>query len=129
MWSRVIEAMLGCWLAISPFVFRIDPEDAAVWIVNLVSAPLIIIVALLSYWPPTRHAHFVTTLISILLVAYGRFGGPSPGPPEFQNLVLVGLLLLMFSLVPNHASRPPRRWSEASDLDSPENSNVHQFDA
>jgi hypothetical protein len=27
-----------------------------------------------------------------------------------QNDIVVGLLLLMFAIVPNHATRPPRDW-------------------
>lgn len=113
MWARVIEAMLGCWLAVSPFVFRLGAGDTIVWAVDLVAAVAVIACALLSYWPPTRHAHLLTTLTSLALVGFGRFAAQSPGPPEFQNLILVGLLLLMFSLVPNYASQPTRAWRQA----------------
>jgi hypothetical protein len=113
MWARVVEAMLGCWLAISPFVFRLGADDTVVWTIDFVAAAAVITCALLSYWPPTRHAHLVTAVISLVLVGFGRFAAPSPGPPELQNLIVVGLLLLMFSIVPNNASQSPRAWREA----------------
>ncbi|REJ70064.1 MAG: hypothetical protein DWQ31_02280 [Planctomycetota bacterium] len=116
MWARVIEAMLGCWLAISPFIFRMDADDTLLWAVNLVAAATVITCALLSHWPPTRHARCVTAVVSIAIIAYGRIAAPSPGPPELRNLILVGLLLLMFSLVPNFASQPPRGWRDVSQL-------------
>lgn len=27
MWARVVEVMLGCWLAVSPFVFRHSADE------------------------------------------------------------------------------------------------------
>lgn len=51
----------------------------------------------------------------VTLRGYGRLSSPEHVTPSLQNYILIGLLLLMFALIPNHASRPPRWWhSEAS---------------
>ena len=57
MWARVIEVMLGCWLALSPFIFRHVPEDRVLWLNDLFSALVVIVVALVSFWGPLRFAH------------------------------------------------------------------------
>jgi len=117
MWSRVVEFMLGCWLAVSPFVFQHKPGDALFWVMDWTCALLVIAFAMLSYWPPLRHIHVATAFVALVMIGYGRFTSPEDVAPALQNHILVGLLLLMFALVPNQASRPPRWWhSEASSL-------------
>jgi len=114
MWARVVEFMLGCWLAISPFVFQ-HGDMSLLWAVDFTTSLLIVHLALFSYWQPTRHAHLATGVIALALIAFGRLaGGMEPGA-AYQNYILVGLLLLMFAIVPNHASGPPRNWYASSD--------------
>lgn len=112
MWSRVVEFMLGCWLAVSPFVFtpgEQGPESPLViWLCSL----LVIGFGLASYWHPLRHLHLANAVVALAMIGYGRFAAPAPVPPALQNLILTGLLLLMFALVPNRASQPPRCWYE-----------------
>lgn len=110
MWSRVVEFMLACWLAISPFVFGHSSDDMSLWIMDWTCALLIISFAMLSYWPPLRHIHVATAVVALVMIGYGRLSSPDHVAPALQNYILVGLLLLMFALVPNNASRPPRRW-------------------
>lgn len=109
MWSRVVECMLGCWLLVSPFVYQ-HGDEGALWAADFIAAPLVIVLALLSYWPPTRHAHLGISVVALFMILFGRLAdGGAPGP-GFQNHILIGLLLLMFAIVPNCASRPPRTW-------------------
>jgi hypothetical protein len=110
MWARVVEFMLGCWLAISPFVFAHPPESASLWATDWIAACLVIAFALVSYWPPLRRMHLATIAVACALVAIGRLSQPAPLPPALQNEIVVGLLLLMFALVPSHASQPPVAW-------------------
>src|SRR5688572_25128019 len=110
MWARVVEFMLGCWLAISPFIFRHPADDLALWVTDWIAAGLVILFALLSYWPPLKHIHLVTAAVALALVAVGRLLAWEDPPPGAQNQIVVGLLLLMFALVPSHASRPPDAW-------------------
>jgi hypothetical protein len=37
---------------------------------------------------------------------------PYPSPPTEQNHILVGLLLVLFAIIPNEASQPPKAWEE-----------------
>lgn len=110
MWSRVVEFMLACWLAASPFIFRHGEDATVLWISDFACATVVGVLALISYWEPTRHAHLVTLLVALWLIGFGRFGSTAPLPPGLQNNMVVGLLLLMFALVPNDAARPPRTW-------------------
>ncbi|QDT92575.1 SPW repeat domain-containing protein [Gimesia algae] len=120
MWSRVVEFMLGCWLAISPFVFGHAESQSMLWFMDWLCALLIISFALLSYWQPLRHIHLATAFLAVLMIGYGRFAQPAqliPAEhviPALQNHILTGLLLLMFALVPNHASQPPQGWYRES---------------
>lgn len=110
MWSRVVEFMLGCWLAVSPFIFR-HPEAAdSLWWTDWISAGLVSGFSLLSFWWPARRAHLATAVVACALVAIGRFSSTGELAPALQNQIVVGLLLLMFALIPSHASQPPSAW-------------------
>jgi len=52
MWARVVEFMLGCWLAISPFIFQHPADDLTLWVTDWMAASFVILFALLSYWRP-----------------------------------------------------------------------------
>lgn len=110
MWARVVEVMLGCWLAISPFIFRHSEEDRVLWFSDLFAAMVVIILALVSFWPPMRFAHVANLVIALWLIGFGFWASPYPSPPALQNDIVVGLLLLMFAIIPNQATRPPRSW-------------------
>lgn len=113
MWGRVIEIMTAVWLAISPFVFRVQSDTSLIWIDSL-TALLIVILAGLSYWRPTRHAHLGTLLVALGMTFWGRFA-ELPPPPIHQNHIVVGLFLVMIAIIPNEASRPPTAWRAPAD--------------
>lgn len=110
MWARVIEIMLGCWLAVSPFVFRHAADEKVLWLNDLFSALAVIILALISFWPPLRYAHVAIVLVALWLIGVGFWASSAPAPPALQNDILVGLLLLMFAIIPNQANLPPPAW-------------------
>ena len=110
MWPRVIEGMLGCWLLVTPLVFRGTPAVEDYTTSALVSGAVIIVMALLSFWEPTRLARFVTLGVSLWLALHGYFAAERPGPPAAQNEIMIGLTLLLMAIIPNEASRPPRAW-------------------
>lgn len=113
MWSRVIEFALACWLAMSPFIFQHSGDDARwLWTNDFAMAIIVATLALLSYWPPTHWAHLLIIPASLWLIGFGRFASAPPLSPGMQNEIVVGLLLLMFALVPNHAAHPPHVWLE-----------------
>lgn len=110
MWPRVIELMLGAWLLVSPFVFRATPAlERYTW--SMVAAGSVVVIAsLLSFWPRAAGARFVTLLASLWLAGHGYFAAPRPGPPAAQNEIMLGLLLLVFAILPNETNRPPESW-------------------
>ncbi len=112
MWARIVEVMLGCWLAVSPFIFRHSPEDRVLWFNDLLSATVVVLLALLSFWSPLRFAHVANLAVALWLIAFGFWAFPYPTPPALQNNVVIGLLLLMFAVIPNEANRPPRPWRD-----------------
>ena len=109
--------MSGMWLALSPFIFGHDAREVILWVNDFAAASAIAIFALLSYWPPARYAHLLTVAVALWLLGFGRFGSPAPIPPALQNEIAVGLLLLMFAIVPNYASMPPQPWRGQSRLE------------
>lgn len=102
--------MLGCWLAISPFVFAHPSSATVIWWTDWIAATLVISFALLSFWWPLRRMHLATAVVSCALIGIGRLSVAGEVPPALQNQIVVGLLLLMFALVPSHASQPPSAW-------------------
>ena len=111
MWSRITEILLGCWLIASPFVFGHAHDESFWWVMDVGVGSVVILLAAASYWTRTQHAHLLLLLVTCVLfgLAYSQFGDP---PPAAQNRALVGLLLLMFALIPNRASQPSPSWSE-----------------
>lgn len=118
MWSRVVEVMLGCWLLLSPFLFRHAAEKSALWANDLATGTAVILFGLLSYWRPTRHIHLLSLVVGGWLIAFAYWKGFGTSLPASQNHLIVGLLLLMFAIIPNSASRPTIDWSE-SETDLP----------
>jgi hypothetical protein len=109
MWARVFEIALGLWLVISPFIFMHGPEATSLWVNDLACGSAIILLALLSFWRPGRHAHFGIGLLAIWLIGFGYMAG-HPAPAAAQNHILLGLTLLMFAIIPNEANLPPEPW-------------------
>lgn len=115
MWSRVVEAMLGCWLLVSPFVFRHPFSEPQLWIVDLIAGLAVITCGLLSYIPSLRWAHLITLLTAAGLLGFAVFdsgvvvdwGIDGFADAALQNHVVLGLLLLMLGIIPNQASQPP----------------------
>lgn len=115
MWARTIELMLGLWLVISPFVFEVAATDPAMWAVLLAGGAAVVILATLSFWWPLRGAHWLLLAVGVGLAVFGRARGAALSPAE-QNLVMTGILLVMFAIVPSHASDPPEAWKRALDV-------------
>lgn len=114
MWSRIVEVMLGCWLLMSPFIFAHPSDETAWWVTDLAAGLAIITLALLSYWNRAQHPHLVTALVGGALIAAAYLCSGQSAPPAMQNQAILGLLLLMFAVIPNDASRPPLSWQSRS---------------
>jgi len=109
MWGRVIEILTAVWLALSPYIFRVEDQPNTILVDSLVALAIGILSGL-SFWKPTRHAHVAILAIALGLFIYGRFSGGSPPSGWHQNHIVVGFLLMMIAVIPNHASQPPREW-------------------
>lgn len=107
MWPRVVEVMLACWLAISPFVFGHPDRARELWINDFACALAVLTFALLSYWRPTRYAHLLVALTGVWLTVFGWLNAGQPPSPAAQNHVFTGLLLLMLGIIPGPEERVP----------------------
>jgi hypothetical protein len=114
MWPRVVELTLGCWLVISPFIFRGTPAVGDYFVNDIVCGALAVILSLLCFWAPTRRAHLATLALGVWLAMFGYFSAERPGPPAAQNDLVIGLLLLIFAIIPTEASEPPIPWRRRS---------------
>ncbi|MEW4453450.1 hypothetical protein AB1L30_12290 [Bremerella sp. JC817] len=110
MWARVAEFMLGCWLLCSPFIFPEEHRGAVPALVDFSLGGMVMTFALLSYWRPTRFAHIGTLFLSLAIILLARIMLAPEIPPSGQNFMMIGLLLLMFSMVPNKAFDAPEAW-------------------
>src|SRR5918999_1339915 len=81
MWARIVEVMLGCWLALSPFIFNHPTEKSAWWINDLTSGIALVTLALFSFWRPMRHAHLAIVLLGLWLISFAYLAAPYPTPP------------------------------------------------
>jgi hypothetical protein len=112
MWPRVVEVMMGCWLAASPFIFRHPGDQEAFWIRDLLCALAVVFLALLSFWRRARRAYLGILAVGAYLVLTGFLSAVNPLPAALQNDLVVGIILLMLAILPSEANSPPRSWTE-----------------
>ena len=112
MWARVVEFMLACWLALSPFILRYSANETFYWANDLVCAFLIALFALLSFWHPLRKIHLLTLGVALWLWGLGYTSFPGITPPAQENSVVIGLMLLMLAIVPSHSHHISPSWHE-----------------
>jgi hypothetical protein len=110
MWPRVVEAMVGCWLMITPFVFRGTASLDDYAIDAAVCGALVLTCAFASMWPPAAWMRLGTIAVALWLTAHGYFGAERPGPPAAQNEITVGLILILFAVLPNQINEVPAPW-------------------
>lgn len=122
MWARLFEFMLALWLAISPFVFRHGADESFLWTNDLTCAAVIAVLSLSSFKRRIEKIHLLNIAVGLWLVGVGALRAESPPPPAMQNHVVVGLLLLMFAVIPSRSDQPPRAWREFYDRGEHESS-------
>ena len=110
MWPRVVELMLGIWLTLTPFIYRL--ENPSPFQLEVVVGVLVIVLSCLSFWRPTAWAHVVTFIVALGLGLFAWTWFERPGPPLAQNDILVALLLASFAILPNEVFLPPRAWRD-----------------
>lgn len=112
MWARVVEFMLACWLALSPFILHYPSDDKFLWISDFLCALLTALFALLSFSPYLSKIHHLTLAVGLWLLFVGYQNFPEYALPSQENSVALGLLLMMLAIVPSHSHRPPSSWRE-----------------
>jgi hypothetical protein len=115
MWARVVEFMLACWLALSPFILRYPAEDTFLWANDFICASLVALFALLSFWHPLRKIHLMTLGVALWLWGLGYTSLPGITPPPQENSVVIGLMLLMLAIIPSHSHHTTLSWQEFID--------------
>ncbi len=96
--------ILGIWLGISHFIFSTQTWS------DLAIAFSILFFAMLSYIKILNKFHLLQVIPAGVLLYWG-YSYPSPWLPFFmQNYLIVALCLLMFAIIPSHASDHPRPW-------------------
>jgi hypothetical protein len=113
MWPRVAELLIAIWLAASPYVLSAPAGSEFFLRINaLICAALVAVFALISFRDAWAKAHLLSLAVALWLIGVA-FVAPNPPPPlAYQNFVVVGLLLLLFGVLPSRASEPPRPWRE-----------------
>jgi len=117
MWARKVEIGIALWLAASPFVFGYARDDVGRWVNDFGCAVLIAGAALLSHASRFRRAHLVSLAVAAWLVGLGwnlAWSTENPSPIA-ENWVGVGLVLLIFAIVPSEALQPPMGWRRTSE--------------
>jgi hypothetical protein len=112
MWSRVVEMLLGLWLAAGPEIVPQLSQPSPWRLFDIGLGVVTIVLAAASFWPRVHQAHLLLLAVGTVLIATGYLFMGAP-PPAAQNRAVVGFLLLMFAIIPNHASCPPRSWGGA----------------
>lgn len=115
MWPRVVEIMLGLWLILSPFIFHHPDSHPAWWSNDMLCGSLVIVLSLLSFWPPFRLSYLLILLVALWLsissyVQFQNLGHPDLPPAALQNQFVLGLVLLMLAILPSEADEPPLSW-------------------
>lgn len=109
MWPRIVEILLGFWLVVSPFIFRSAETGIRGTVNDLICGAVVIVLSLASFSGRFMRAHFLIVLVAGWIVIYGYIAG-HPAPPAGQNLIVTGLLLAMFAIIPVRIGEIPVSW-------------------
>jgi hypothetical protein len=110
MWARVFEFSFAIWLIFSPFIFGHFGKNFLLTTNDITCGLLIMIFSSLSFANKFIRIHFINFFIGLYLIILTFLIAPIPSPGGFQNYVVIGILLLMFAILPSHASQIPLDW-------------------
>lgn len=108
MWARDFEVFFAIWLSISWLIFNYT--DSSLMYHDFTIAILISIFSLLSY--KYVHIHLLNFIVSFWLISFVLYTQAPVTDAIYQNYMVIGLLLLMFTVVPSYASDPSVEWEE-----------------
>lgn len=107
MWPHTVIAALGLWLALSPLIFDVDPSRPLLWFHEIGVGVLVMALAGFSAFRKLDILRGATALVALYLLVRAYFLYPHPRPPLEQNHFVVGILILMFVILPRWANLPP----------------------
>lgn len=110
MWPRYFEFFFGFWLLLTPAIFDHGDQWPQLALNERICGALVILLTLVSFQRRFRWSHFVTFAVALWIWGFAWTVPPRPGPPAAQSDITVAILLLMFVILPNEASRPPVSW-------------------
>lgn len=110
MWARHFEVSLAIWLSLSWLIFRYPENSSLLLVHDFFIAAVIATISLLNY--KYRYIHLLNVLTSLWLIIFAYFNYTSITNVPYQNYMVLGLILLMFSIIPPRASYPPEEWEE-----------------
>ena len=113
MWARIIEFIIAIWLISSSRLFYHPANPDFFWVSDLICGAAITVFALFSLKGSLQKLHLCSIGIALYLVVLGFSSSAFPPPALFQNYLILGLLLLMFALVPSSPSLPPAVFKES----------------
>ncbi|MGH9458010.1 MAG: hypothetical protein ACRD2J_10265 [Thermoanaerobaculia bacterium] len=111
MWPRLCEIAVALWLFVGPAFF---PGPERVELITRVVAAAVLIFSAGSLLERFRRAYLGTFAVSLGIIAWVLMQ-PSPVAPAFENLMVSGLLLAMFAILPPEDNQPPRAWRRFED--------------
>jgi peptidoglycan/LPS O-acetylase OafA/YrhL len=118
-WARCVEAVLGAWLLSAPLVLD-HGDDALLWGNDVLCGLLILGCALIPCFGRWPRLHLFHLLTGSWLVGVGWMVSRQPERwVASQNSVMVGLVLLIFALIPTQATQPPDGWIRVFENRSP----------
>lgn len=112
MWARIVEFTIACWLALTPFIFRIPSNECFYWMSNFVCAILIALFSLLCFHRHLRKMHLFNLIVGFWLIGLAFTVKEVPIAPHLQNGILVGVILLMLGIIPSESELPSPHWRE-----------------
>lgn len=110
MWARHCEVFLGLWLAVSWLLFSYPSKMSSFVYIDWIGCTLICVFSLSCYWDRMRHLHLLNFIVACIYIVFVLISENDTGLPLYQNYMVVGLLLLMFSIIPTNTSQPPHAW-------------------
>ena len=110
MWPRIVEVMLGLWLILGPLIFRLEAGDTALITTHVVGGAGIVILSLIALRVSFLRA--AVFLVGMWLLWYGYAVGWHPSPPAYKNLIILGGLVSVLSLIPTDCLEPTRSWRD-----------------
>lgn len=112
MWARVVEFMLACWLAISPFIFAYPGNAVFLWANDFITSIIIAFFSLISFYEPLRKMHLCNLLVAFYLMALTYILQGVSMESALQNYMVLGILFLMLAIIPTDASAQPKPWRD-----------------